>query len=56
MLTVRQLAQELCDSGWDKSKKVLILAARYYKGLETVETLQLARVSPADINYIIYMR
>lgn len=53
---VLKLAEELRLSGWNKSRKILILAARYYLGLETVETLQFARVSPADINFIVYSR
>jgi len=54
-LTVLQLANELKSSGWDKPRKVLILAARFYKGLETIETLQ-SCISDVDINYILYMR
>lgn len=55
-LTVLQLADELKASGWDKPRKVLILAARFYRGLETTETLRLARLSPSDINWIVYAR
>jgi len=55
-LTVIQLAHELKASGWNKPRKVLILAARFYKGLETVETLQLARLKNSEINHILYMR
>lgn len=55
-MKVLQLAEELRLSGWNKDRKILILAARFYLNLETVETLQFARVSPADINFIMYMR
>ena len=55
-LTVLQLAQELKDSGWPKIDKVVILAARYYKGLETVETLQFAKLPAQYINMIVYSR
>lgn len=55
-MSVLQLAEELKASGWKKPRKVLILAARFYKGLESVESLQRARLSDADINYIVYMR
>ncbi len=55
-LTVLQLAQELQNSGWNKPRKTLILAARFYKGLETVETLQFARLKSSEINHILYMR
>ena len=55
-MKVLELAQQLKESGWNKPRKILILAARSYKGLETVETLINARVSISDINFIIYSR
>lgn len=55
-LTVFELATELSLSGWPNNRKLLILAARFYKGLETVETLRLANLPARDINCIIYMR
>jgi hypothetical protein len=55
-MTVLQLANELKLSGWDKPEKVLILAARYYKGLESVETLKFANLTFGDINHILYWR
>lgn len=55
-LTVRQLAKELLESGWEDRPKLLILAARYYKGLETVDTLIYANLPPSDINFILHMR
>ena len=55
-LTVLKLAQELQNSGWDKPWKTLLLAARFYKGLETTETLKLANLKNSEINHILYMR
>ncbi len=55
-MTVLQLADELKQSGWPNNRKLLILAARFYKGLETVRTLQLARLSSKEINLILYSR
>lgn len=51
-----QLAKQLSQSGWEDRRKLLILAARFYRGLETVDTLQYANLSPSDINFIVYMR
>lgn len=55
-LTVFELVDQLRGSGWSGSDKLLILAARFYKGLETVDTLIYCNLSPSDINYIVYMR
>jgi hypothetical protein len=56
-MTVTEFATELKNSGWPDNKKLLILAARYYLGLETVETLKNnARLSENKINYILYNR
>ena len=55
-MTVMRLAEELRLSGWNKSRKILILAARFYRGLETVETLEFAGVSHSDIHFILYSR
>lgn len=55
-LTVLQLAEQLRQSGWTDNRKLLILAARFYYGLEDVDTLIYANLSPSDINYIVYMR
>ncbi len=56
-MKVRQLAKQLLNSGWEDDKKLLILAARYYLGLETVETLKInARLKEDKINQIVYSR
>jgi hypothetical protein len=55
-MKVLELAVELRKSGWQKPMKILILAARYYKNLETEETLRLARVSKEDIEMIKELR
>ena len=55
-MTVREHAEELKAAGWTESWKVRLLAARYYRGLETTETLQQAHLTAQEINHIIYMR
>jgi hypothetical protein len=56
-MKVLELARELKNSGWPDNKKLLILAARYYLGLETIETLRInARLSENKVNYILYSR
>lgn len=55
-MTVLALANELRGSGWLNNRKVLILAARFYKGLETIETLIYAGLREEEIQYIISHR
>jgi hypothetical protein len=56
-LSVMQLARELKASGWDKPRKTLILAARFYKGLETAESMHLSgRLASSEVNFILYWR
>lgn len=52
-----KLVKELANGGWPNDRKLLILAARYYLGLETVDTLRVnAKLSPNKINFILYNR
>ena len=54
-MSAYELAGELLASGWPKSRKLAILAARYYKGLETLESLG-RYLSASEVLYIAKMR
>lgn len=55
-MSVLKLAAELKSSGWPDSRKLLILAARYYKGLESEETLRLAGLNAGLVRFVIESR
>jgi len=54
-MSAYELAGELLAAGWPKSRKLVILAARFYKGLETLESLK-RYLSTSDVLYIAKMR
>lgn len=52
MLTAWKLANELWAAGWRQDRRLVVLAARYYRGLETRETLGRYLI-PGDVEMVV---
>ena len=55
MLSVWKLAKELVASGWRNDRKLVILAARYYNGIDSREVLE-AYLDADDVAFVVRMR
>lgn len=54
-MNVLQLASELVSAGWTEDRRTVILAARFYLGLDSKEDLN-RYLSVIVVDYIVEMR